>query len=267
MEQVPVVEGAFKGGEPYLKVGSEGRPLVYLSGFTHEHVTPTGLGRRITLGTVVPFAQAGYQVYFTNRAPGLPPTTTFADLAASQAEGIREHFGGGPVDVLGHSTGGSLVLQLIADHPDVVRRAVAASAAYRLGPVAKQAQLDLLHKMERDGRVHAQVLVAGFTQNKLLQRLLAVPMRLAPLLIKASRPSDPIAVLRAEDGFDVYDRLPSIQTETLVICGARDYFWTPQMFAETAERLPHGQLVMYPKAGHAIVTMKQFFADVMAFLR
>ena len=51
---------------------------------------------------------------------------------------------GGPVPVIGHSTGGSLLLQLLADRPDVVTRAVVASAAYTLGPVAKQAQRELM---------------------------------------------------------------------------------------------------------------------------
>lgn len=98
-----------------------------------------------------------------------------------------------------------------------------------------------------------------------MQRALSVPMRLASL-VKVRTPSDPIAVLRAEDQFDVYDRLPEIPTETLVICGARDYFWTPEMFAETADRLRRGELIMYPKAGHSIVTSKQFVADVVAFV-
>ena len=54
-------------------------------------------------------------------------------------------------------------------------------------------------------------------------------------------------MLRAEDAFDVRDRLGDIQTETLVICGAQDPFWTLEMFAETAFRLPHGKLIMYPQ--------------------
>jgi pimeloyl-ACP methyl ester carboxylesterase len=257
------VEGRFLRGEPYLRVG-EGRPLVYLSGFTTEHVNPTGLGRAVTLSTVRPLARAGFEVYFTGRAPHLPPTTTFADLAASLADGLGEHFDE-PVDVLGHSTGGSLVLQTIADRPEMVRRAVVASAAYKLGPIGKQAQLDLLHDLEKDGRFRAQHLADGFTRNRTVQRLMAIPMRM--VRVKVSNPADPIAVLRAEDKFDVYDRLPDIPTETLVICGARDYFWTPEMFAETAHRIPHGELIMYPKRGHNIVTSKQFVADVVAFLR
>lgn len=256
------VEGTFRGGEPYLRVGT-GRPLVYLPGFTTEHANPTGYGRRLTLLTVRPFARAGFEVYFTGRAPHLPPTTTFADLAASLADGLAANFDE-PVDILGHSTGGSLVLQTIADRPEVVRRAVVASAAYKLGSTAKQAQLDLLRSLEKDGRFRAHHLAEGFTQNRIMQRLLAIPMRL--MRVKVSDPADPIAVLRAEDKFDVYGRLPAISTETLVICGARDYFWTPEMFADTAHLMPHGELIMYPKRGHNIVTTKQFVSDVVSFL-
>jgi pimeloyl-ACP methyl ester carboxylesterase len=259
-----VVEGTFKGGMPYLKVGA-GKPLVYLCGFTPVHENPTGLGRRISLRTLLPFAEAGYEVYFTNRAPGLARGATFADLAADHAAALTAQFGE-PVDVIGHSTGGSLVLQLIADHPSVVRKAVAASAAYTLGPVAKKAQLELAEQLEKNGKFHAPSMAAGFTPNPFVQKLLVGPLALSSFFVRIKDPGDPAIVLRAEDGFDIRDRLESIQTPTLVICGARDYFWTPEMFRETASRLPNGKLVMYPNAGHAIVTQKRFFTDVLSFL-
>jgi pimeloyl-ACP methyl ester carboxylesterase len=141
---------------------------------------------------------------------------------------------------------------------------VVASAAYRLGPVGKQVQLDLLDGLERTGRFHADELAVGITQNRKMQRLLRIPMRLVSIPVR--HPADPISVLRAEDKFDVHDRLPQIATETLVICGARDSFWTPEMFAETAHRLPRGELITYSKRGHNIVTSKRFAADVVAFL-
>ena len=171
-------------------------------------------------------------MYFTGRAPQLPPTTTFAELAAGLADGIADQFDE-PVDILGHSTGGSLVLETVADRPEVV------------------------------GRAHH--LADGFTQNRMLQRLLAIPMRLASL-VKVPDAADPIAVLRAEDKFDVYDRLPGIRTATLVIGGARDYFYSPEMFAETARLIPHGEVIVYPKRGHNIVTSKRFVSDVVSFL-
>lgn len=258
-----VVEGTFRNGEPYLRVGA-GRPLVYLSGFNTEHANPRAFGRRLTLWTLRKFVDAGFVVYYTGRAPNLAPTTTFPDLAASLADGIADHFAA-PADILGHSTGGSLVLQTIADRPEVVRKAVVASAAYQLGPVGRRAQAELVLGLEKDGRFPAHLLAEGFTRNHLLQRLIATVLR--PLALgRVDRPADPIVVLRAEDAFDVRDRLPDVLTQTMVIGGARDYFYTAELFAETASLMPNGTLTLYPDRGHNIVISARFAADVIAFL-
>jgi pimeloyl-ACP methyl ester carboxylesterase len=172
--------------------------------------------------------------------------------------------------VLGHSTGGSLTLQLIADRPDVVRKAVVASAAYTLGPVAKRGQLEMLHALEATGRYSAKALVdgiEGYIRSRWVRALLTPIAMVAAKCITIESPTDAIAMLRAEDAFGVRDRLGDIETETLVICGAQDYFWTPEMFAETAFRLPHGKLIMYPDRGHGIVAAPEFARDVTAFLR
>jgi hypothetical protein len=91
--------------------------------------------------------------------------------------------------------------------------------------------LELLHGLETDGRFRAHHLAAGFSQNRMVQRLLSIPMRL-----------------------------------TLVIGGARDYFYSPEMFAETVRLMPRGKAIVYPKRGHNIVTSTQFAADATSFL-
>jgi pimeloyl-ACP methyl ester carboxylesterase len=263
-----VREGTFSGGLPYLAVGS-GEPLVYLCGFTLDHRNPRpGLGRTLALRTLTPLARAGFEVYFTNRWPEMAANTTFAEIAERHAEAIRHHFGA-PVDVLGASTGGSLALQLIADRPDVVRKAVIASAAYALGPVGKEQQLKLLHAIEETGQYPAQSVLdvmSGKLLSRWLRALLTPVALLAAKRITIENPADTIAMLRAEDAFDVRDRLADVQTETLVICGAQDPYWTLEMFAETAFRLPRGKLIMYRNRGHALVIAPEFFRDVTAFL-
>lgn len=269
MATMGVREGTFAGGLPYLALGA-GEPLVYLCGSTPNHRNPKpGLERTVTLRTISSLARAGFEVYFTNRWPGMKPDITFAEVAEQHGYAISDHFGQ-PVDVLGHSTGGSLVLQLIADRPDVVRKAVVASAAYTLGPLAKRVQLELLHAIEATGRYSAEAIVdmtAGFIRSHWVRTLLRPLALVAAKRITIENPTDAIAMLRAEDAFDVRDRLANLDTETLVICGARDYFWTPEMFAETAFRLPHGKLIMYPNRGHALVTTPEFCRDVTAFFR
>jgi pimeloyl-ACP methyl ester carboxylesterase len=256
------------GDLPYLAVG-DGTPLVYLAGWTANHRVPKpGLERRLTLRTVTPLANAGFEVYFTNRRPGMTDPTSWAELAAQHADALATRFGR-PVHVIGHSSGGSLLLQILADRPEVVDRAVVACAAYRLGPVAKRSQLLLLEGLERTGRFTGEAmvdLIEGMVRHRWIRVALSPALRLAARAVTVENPTDAIATLRAEDGFDVRDRLDSIPNETLVICGARDHFWTLDMFAETAYRMPRGRLIMYPDSGHGLVTTKQFFTDVIDFL-
>ena len=262
-------EGTLPGGLPYLAIGS-GDPLVFLCGSTPEHRNPRpGVELAMTRRMIRPLAEAGFQVYFINRWPGMAPDTTFAMVAERHADAIAERFGR-PVPVIGHSTGGSLALQLIADRPEVVDKAVVASAAYTLGPVAKRSQLKLLHAIEETGRYSTEAIVdglAGMIRFRWLCRALTPVAALAARRIRIANPTDAATMLRAEDAFDVRDRLPGIPTETLVICGARDYYWTPEMFAETAFRMPCGRLIMYPDRGHAIPVRPEFARDVVSFLR
>lgn len=145
-----------------------------------------------------------------------------------------------------------------------------ASAAYRLGPLAKRAQLSLMRGLEETGGFTAPAIAEGaegMVHARWLRAALYPLLLLAARRIRVERVGDAVTMLRAEDGFDVYDRLAGIRTETLVICGARDYFWTPEMFAETALRMPHGRLVMYPDAGHGLLADRRFVREVTAFLR
>lgn len=261
-----VREGEFAGGLPYLAFG-EGRPLVYLGGFTATHtVPPPGPQRAITARVVRPFVDAGYRVYWTNRQRGMPAGSTMADVAAVHAKALADAFVG-PVPVVGHSTGGSIALQLGLDHPAVVERLVLASTAYALGPVAKRAQRRMLDEAGR-GRSGLRYGADGFTRHRALQWLLYGLIWCVDQVHRPpDDPSDMIAMLTAEDGFDVRTRLGEMRPPVLVICGARDYLWPQQMFVETARRIPRGRLVMYPKAGHGVITMRAFYRDVLRFLR
>ena len=264
-----VREGELSGGLPYLAVG-HGPPLVFLGGSTPEHRNPKpGLEQAMTMRMIRPLAAGGFEVFFVSRWPGMDPATTFADVAERHAVAIMERFGG-PVPVIGHSTGGSLMLQLLADRPDVVTRAVVASAAYTLGPVAKQAQRELMQAVERTGRYSGAAIVSGLPasfRRPAVRRLVGPLLELAARRISVANPVDVVTMLRAEDEFDVRDQLPQIPTETLVAYGSRDYFWPLEMVAETAARMPRARLILYADRGHALPLAHEFVRDVIGFLR
>ncbi|MFD9740073.1 alpha/beta fold hydrolase [Umezawaea sp. NPDC059074] len=254
--------GTLPGGLPYMAIG-RGRPLVFLPGFGPEHTVPTGWGRRIALSQVRALAEHR-EVFWVNRKPGLAPGTTMSDLAAQHAVALRERFGA-PVDLMGHSTGASIVLQVLVEHPSVVRRGVVVSGAYALGPLARP-QLRM-GELLAEGKPGYHLIAPGMTRNPVLLPLLTGVMWAAGLFVrKPANPSDMLAVLRAEDVFDVRERLADIPAPTLVVCGERDYFWTPEMFAETAARIPHGRLISYPRVGHNPMGDPRFTPDVLAFL-
>jgi hypothetical protein len=95
---VEVREGTFTGGLPYLVLGC-GEPLVYMCGFTLDHRNPRpGLERTLTLRTLAPLARAGFQVYFTNRWPGIAPDTRFAEVAERHA--VRDRLDDIPTETL-----------------------------------------------------------------------------------------------------------------------------------------------------------------------
>ena len=90
---------------------------------------------------------------------------------------------------------------------------------------------------------------------------------LAARRIRIADPVDAVTMLRAEDEFDVRDRLSQIPTETLVAYGSRDYLWPLEMVAETAARMPRARLILYADRGHALPLAREFVRDVIGFLR
>jgi pimeloyl-ACP methyl ester carboxylesterase len=188
------------------------------------------------------------------------------ELAGDYVTGIRARFEA-PVDALGVSTGGSVALQLAADHPDVVRRLVLVSAACRLGPRGRAQQ-----------RALAQALAAGRHRQSGAAMLATLGTRisdpvwntvgwlLGPLMFRHD-PADLLATLAAEDAFDLTRSLPELQTPVLVIGGDRDQPYGPALFAPTADHIPHGRLILYRRTSHiAVPTCRRFVRDVLTCL-
>jgi pimeloyl-ACP methyl ester carboxylesterase len=86
----------------------------------------------------------------------------------------------------------------------------------------------------------------------------------APLLIPTD-PSDGIVEIEADDRYDLSDQLDRIKADTLVIGGEEDFFYD---IRETAGKIPHARLVLYPDLGHnaMFVRSRQFGEEIRAFL-
>ena len=192
------------------------------------------------------------------------------DLANDYAEALEDEFGR-KLDVLGISTGGSLALQLTIDRPRLVRRLVVAGAAYRLSQHGREFQRRTAELSAAGDRCKISQAQAPDVADSRLGRWIAGRLLwlAGPLFIKRDwDPSDMIATIEAEDVFDVGERLIEISAPSLVIGGGRDRFYPPELFRETASRIPNARLILYENRAHGgTFSDRRFGRDVVAFLR
>jgi pimeloyl-ACP methyl ester carboxylesterase len=261
-----VREGELYGGLPYLAVGA-GPPLMVFSGLTAEHTNPTGLARRLAVLTLKPMARH-FTVYAVNRKPGLPAGSTIKDLASHYAEAIAREFPG-PVCIQGISTGGSIAQQFAIDHPQLVRRLVLAATACRLSPHGREVQRRFA-ELTAEGRPRRAYAALGPTLAATVAggRAFAALGWLFAGSQPADDPSDMLVTVAAEDTFDASPELHHITAPTLLVAGGRDRFYSPELFGETAERIPNARLRLYPDKGHAgVMTHKPAIREIVDFLR
>ncbi|WP_433566025.1 alpha/beta fold hydrolase [Nocardia sp. CA-151230] len=258
-----VSEGTLTHGMPYLAFGY-GRPLLFLRWFTPDHANPTGWLRTSEIKTLAPLARR-FRVYAVGRAPGMAMGTTMVEIATQHAEAIRAEFGCA-VHILGVSSGGSIALQLAADHPDVVRTLAIASSGDTLPTAAKQAQMNYANAVAA-GRRSLHHTAPVMVRSRILARLTGAALWLADPLARPANPTDTAAFLHAEDTFDIGDRLGEITAPTLVVGGDRDAFYPVETFRRTADGIPNAQLTIYHGIGHqGVVKQKQFAQDITSFI-
>jgi pimeloyl-ACP methyl ester carboxylesterase len=239
-----------------------GEPLLFIRALPAETGNPRGLDS-IVERLVVRGAAREMRVHAVGRPAYLPPVFGMAEVAQVYARLIEVRFGR-PVALMGLSTGASVALQLAVDRPDLVTTLVIAAGAARLGGRGRAIQRRYAALLA-DGDRRAYGELASATMNS---RYFDGAVRLAGRF--APRPDDVeslLALIRAEDAYDVLDRLGSVAAPTLILSGGRDVFYPPELADETARRLAHATRIRYPSSAHGGVPVHPHFAgDIAGFL-
>jgi pimeloyl-ACP methyl ester carboxylesterase len=256
--------GTLGGGLPYRAAGS-GPPLIVLPGISGDNADATGRDRRTQLRAFRKLT-GRFTVYVINRRPGLTAGTTIRDLADDYAKVIAREFDV-PVPVIGVSTGGSVAQLLAANHP-VVSRLVLLASAHRLAEPGRRAQRALARyagagQSRRAWAATGAALAGGTAGRWAMTALLwLVGPRMTP-----PDPADLLTTIAAEDTFDAWSDLPRIDVPALVIGGARDGFYSPALFRETADRIPGARLMLYRAKGHVgTVSSPTTIREIQRFL-
>lgn len=265
MTQSDAKAGYFRCGMPYNRLGHGTRPLIIFQGLMFENKPQSGMTLQM-----YKFLGNDYAVYAVLRKPGMPHGYTLKDMANDYAVMIQEEFSG-PVDVLGVSTGGSIVQHFAADHPNLLRHLIIHSSAHTLNDTAKQLQLDVASLARQRQWIRAWVKLIGTVFPRTgTGKWLAQPLVwLSAWLMSLNAPKDSndlVVTVEAEDQHAFKERLAEIAAPTLVVAGTDDFFYSPTLFRETAAGIPNARLCLYEGMGHP-ASGKKFREDVLAFLR
>jgi pimeloyl-ACP methyl ester carboxylesterase len=173
------------------------------------------------------------------------------------------------VDLLGHSLGGAVALDLVRRHPRLVRRLVLVDAAGQ--PVAETIDLLATSLPFVPGSYEdARRLLSTSVNSRLLGHPLVA---LAAALYKGRRRNRPqlmklVASMAAgEDAVKPRD-LARIANETLVLWGDRDRIFPLAAGRRLVRGLPNARLEILPRCGHVPPTERPvaFARRVIAFL-
>ena len=273
MKRTSSSAGYFRSGLAYNRFGHGARPLVIFQGLEFENKPLAGL--MLPLFSVVYtflFLDKDYTTYIVNRKPGLPEGYTLKDMSDDYATMIKQEFGG-PVDIIGVSTGGAIAQHFAADHPDLILKLVIHSSAYTLSDAGMREELHIGHLARQHLWRDAYTILVSpmFPQNGIMKYVSAplvwLVSQLGGILFGApADPSDLVITVEAEEKHNFKDRLNQISAPTLVIAGDKDPFYTEALFRATAEGIPNARLILYKGMGHPAYG-KLFHHDVLVFLK
>jgi len=257
--------GYFKSGLAYNRSGKGSRDLIVFQGLMFENKPQPILFTRM-----YKFLWDKYTVYEVLRKPGLPVGYTLEDMADDYAALIREEFSA-PVDIIGVSTGGSIAQVFAVRHPDLIRRMVIHSSAYKLSEFSRKLQKRIARQGSEKNWVGAyawlfdMMLPKQNPQRILLQMFYPLVAWMMGMFDRPRSASDLVITVDAEDVFDYKDHLADIKVPVLVAAGVDDPFYTEELFRETAAGIYGAKLALYPNIGHP-AHGKQFESDVLSFL-
>ena len=269
-ERYNVETGFFEDGLPYARMGDKPNIIVNIEALSFKHEPPSGFILK-QFKKLARFFTKDYTMYLIGRRSNLPEDYLFDKMADDYAKMIRREFKG-PVDVMGVSTGGQLAHYLAADHPDIIRKLVIISAAYRISErgVEIERKAAEYFKQGKYGKSLAALLDLVFS-SRIMRSIAKFFIRLIgkKMMGEIEYPNDFLNEIQADREMNFEERLEEIKAPTLVMSGELDLCYSAADVRTTAEGIPNAELILYKGYGHNLImsNRKQVQKDILEFLK
>jgi pimeloyl-ACP methyl ester carboxylesterase len=269
-ENFKIETGFFQDGLTFARIGNKSRILVVIEALSYTHEPPSGIRLKMFKRAVKSFLN-DYTVYLIGRKPNVPRDYSFTDMAEDYKRMIKREFNV-PVDVVGTSTGGQIALYLAANHPEVVRKLVVISAAFRLGEkgVEIERKAENFFNQKKYGKSFVALLDYLYSPG-IKKKIVTIFTRLIgkKMMGKVKYPNDFLTEIRGDIEMNFKDRLKDINAPTLILSGKLDVGYKAEDVRTTANEIPDSESIIYKGYGHDLTMRngKQVYNDLLDFLK
>ncbi|MGV9202603.1 MAG: alpha/beta fold hydrolase [Promethearchaeia archaeon] len=244
------------------EVKGEGKPLFLVHGF--------GADKEVWIAQFQALAEHFKVVRFDNRGAGKsdrPNEPYKMDMFADDIAGLMDHLEIDKTHILGWSLGGMIVQTFVLQYPERVRKVVLINTLPKWPAdekgleMYKKSQIDKYHANQKDPK---EAFFAGAKMGfarKFRKEMEKNPEKKFYGLFSAedlieisatnpSRPQDIKNQAHALGRYDVFDDLPNIEKEVLILTAEKDR-QTPKIMNEMIHKqIPNSKLIIIEDAGH-----------------
>ena len=184
-------------------------------------------------------------------SPSPPGPYTLQDFV-DDLGGLVERLELAPAALVGHSFGGSVVLEYAAQRPGEVSAVVAVGAPTELPEQSRQGMRARADTVEREGMDAVAETVATNGTAPSFREEHPDEFHAYVELLRGANPAGYAATCRAIADVDIGDHLAQITAPVLLLAGERDAVAPPELNRRNAERIAGSTFGEIPDCGHIV---------------
>ncbi len=236
--------------EIYYEIHGQGPPLLCIAGYARDH--------RCWQDFIAPLSSKYQLILFDNRGAGQsssPENPYSIEMLAQDTAGLLTALKIPKCFAIGHSMGGTILLQLCITHPQLIQKGILVNSFAAL-PNKRRLQtlwMEKLIKMEVEKRLLAMEAIIWAYSEDFLGNDEKIQTAVDRIMADFQPLSGLMGQIQALLNIDLRPYLNQIKTPLVIASGDEDISFPLFCAEELVEHIPHTELYIFHKQAHMII--------------